>query len=188
MMQKIIIQLAAAGLLCLMMAACQGQAPQENPAVGEPYPELVEQETAAASRPPNSFVKGSGYEGVILTQERAAAVGENLFGGEIQGYWVPTQADIQSLEEKLLPFIRDNQAVFGGAAPGADRLSRYKRQYVGIIQDGQRVIFVNLLCQAPSEDWQREFLLVMDGGACFFQVKYRLDTGSFFDLKVNGEA
>ncbi len=178
--------------LLLAATACQGPGSQENQgeitAGQEPYPEMAAQETTAAKRPPNTRVNTSHSEGVILTQERAAAAGENLFGAEVQGYWVPAEADIQAMEQNLLPFVQENQAAFGSAELNEDRLSQYKRQYLGIIQDGQRVIFTNFLCQAPGDDWQREYIFMLDGGACFFRVKYRLDTGTFHDLQVNGDA
>jgi hypothetical protein len=64
----------------------------------------------------------------------------------------------------------------------------YKRQYLGILENGEQIIYANFFCDATFEEWRQEFVLVNDGGDCFFQVKYNVATGEFYDFSVNGEA
>ncbi len=48
---------------------------------------------------------------------------------------------------------------------------------------------INALCDTwGQKDLHKEFVMVFDGGACYFQIKYNLKTGEFSNLEVNGEA
>jgi hypothetical protein len=64
----------------------------------------------------------------------------------------------------------------------------YMRQYLGIIEGGEEIIYANFFCTDHETDWHNEFVFVMDGGDCFFSVKHNPGSGEFFDLSVNGES
>jgi pimeloyl-ACP methyl ester carboxylesterase len=104
------------------------------------------------------------------------------------GDWTPTQEMIALLEWRLPEYLAQNQNKFNATKPPiVERLAQYKTQYWGEIENGKRVIFVNAMCRA-FPDWQTRRIFVADGGDCFFNVKYNADSGTFFDLLVNGEA
>jgi hypothetical protein len=64
----------------------------------------------------------------------------------------------------------------------------YKRQYVGLLKNKQRLIWGKFFCSALGTNWRREPIDVDDGGDCYFQVLFNVDTGQFSELMVNGEA
>ncbi|TAH53690.1 MAG: hypothetical protein EYC68_02790 [Chloroflexota bacterium] len=104
------------------------------------------------------------------------------------GAFVPDEATIAALEMRLPDFLVQHQSQFNAAqAPIVERLENYRLQYWGEIENGKRVIVVNALCRA-FENWQTQRVLVLDGGDCFFNLKYDVDAGSFYDLAVNREA
>jgi hypothetical protein len=43
------------------------------------------------------------------------------------------------------------------------------------------------LCEAP-DDWKSSYIMVADGGSCFWNALYNVDTGELEYLIVNGEA
>ena len=45
-----------------------------------------------------------------------------------------------------------------------------------------------LLYTEPGLHWRKEWVLVMDGGDCFFQLQFDVESGTFTALMVNGEA
>lgn len=105
--------------------------------------------------------------------------------------WTPQPADVIQLEAGLDTFLRstnDADANFRQSPPIWERLPTYKRQYFGIIDNNQRIIFANFFCDDFGIDFHQELVVVDDGGDCFFGVKFDLETGIFFDLYVNGEA
>ncbi|MCG3141393.1 MAG: hypothetical protein HDKAJFGB_02674 [Anaerolineae bacterium] len=104
------------------------------------------------------------------------------------GAWTPDAAMIAELETRLPAYLAQRQTEFSALkAPIAERLAQYKFQYWGEMQNDKRVIVVNAFC-ADFEDWQTRRVFVLDGGDCFFQLKYDIASGTFFDLQVNGEA
>ena len=136
---------------------------------------------------PNRVVSTGTFEGVIFTQEHAAQQG-GAFGGAIEGYWTPSQADAIALETGLPAYLQANAGYFQPQPPIWERLEDYKRQYLGIQENGKRVIYANYFCEAHNTDWENQFVLVIDGGDCYFQIKFEIDTHRFYDLRVNGEA
>lgn len=67
----------------------------------------------------------------------------------------------------------------------------YYRQYVGFIDNkGNRIIFINAVCKAYGQksDLTKNWIFVLDGGSCFYQIKIDLTNKKCFDFSVNGEA
>jgi len=98
--------------------------------------------------------------------------------------------EITALEEKLPAYVRDHYKN-GGKDPLWKRAPRYKRQYFGTARQGQRVVYANFFCQVPStraHDWHTVPVMVMDGGDCYFSIKYDAKRGAFYDFMVNGDA
>ncbi|MBN1148062.1 MAG: hypothetical protein JXA78_12460 [Anaerolineales bacterium] len=135
----------------------------------------------------NQVVITSTFEGVIFTEEHAAQQGR-IFGDSVQGYWTPSQADVIALETGLPAFLQVSPGFFQPQPPIWERLQNYKRQYLGIQENGKRVIYANFFCQAPAVDWKNQLVMVADGGDCYFQIKFEVDAHRFYDLQVNSEA
>ncbi len=119
----------------------------------------------------------------ILAAVIAVAVGS--WAAVPGGSWSPAPEQINEIRSSLEPFVRQEAAEQHRQLPN---WSRYSFQYQGQLDDGQRVIFVNAFCISPPEYAQRQFVLVFDGGPCFFQVKYDPNKKRFFQLMFNGEA
>ncbi len=130
----------------------------------------VEGPTRVEPPPPtvSSLVEINGHPGVILDVA--------TYRHDVEG-WTPTEADLQEAEDAVL------------AAPAGDRAPQIDgyRQYVGIIEDGQRKIVVNSMCM-ELDGWTESYIEVADGGSCFWNAVYNVDTGELESLIVNGEA
>jgi len=62
----------------------------------------------------------------------------------------------------------------------------YTYQYKMINEHNLKIhAFCNL---GKNQDLYSDFILVMDGGTCYFDVHYNTVLGQFIDLNVNGEA
>lgn len=133
-----------------------------------------------------------GEHWVIFSAEQASEwnVGSwFLQDGENLEYWTPTGDHVLALEKELGAFLQANPDHFYERnIPVWDRLEEYNRQYIGIHLDDKQVIYANYFCDSAQLDWRNDFVLVMDGGDCFFQFKYDVDSAEFFDLQVNGSA
>jgi hypothetical protein len=126
------------------------------------------------------------------------------------GFWTPSVPEVMKMEERLPGYLREQldsppprrgprARGHGGRRdlleppprvnpPLWKRVFAYKRQYVGLVKRGRHVIWGNFFCDTPRADWRHEPVSVDDGGDCYFQVEYDVDTGRFSELLVNGEA
>lgn len=124
------------------------------------------------------LVIGQGYEGVILPPNAGPA-----FGFQNLTFWMPEESQIQALEAEI-----ENYLGLRGLGPFGFKIREYKRQYLGVEENGQKLIYANFFCDALGIDWQKEPVIIADGGSCYFQVRFNPETGEFTDLQFNGEA
>jgi len=136
----------------------------------------------------NRLVRTSSFEGVIFTQQNAELLNRILGDNTISAYWTPSQADVIALESGLNNYLQSVATRFPQGPPSEERLSEYHRQYLGIIEEGRRVIYANYFCEDGNQDWENQFVMVQDGGICFFQLKFEVGTSRYYDLQINGEA
>lgn len=142
----------------------------------------------AACNPVRPPEPNANSKGVIFTAEQSEA--ELYFiAPNATGAWQPSAADVAKLEADLPAFLQSAENPWLRTDPPIwEREPEYMRQYLGIVENGEKLIYANFFCSDSGGDWQEEFVLVMDGGDCYFQVKYNPTTGEFFDFSVNGEA
>ena len=130
----------------------------------------------------SQIMRGAEYQGVLFTEGQV----DRLYVGET-AFWTPTAEDVAALEAGLGAFLQKR------ADPRLDAqvlptLPSYNRQYVGIIEDGRRKVYVLFYCDIPLEELQDDILIVLDGGDCYFQLKYDIEDKMFDELMVNGQA
>jgi hypothetical protein len=136
----------------------------------------------------NRLVRTSTFEGVIFSQQNAEALSRFAGGNTVSGYWTPTQADVIALETGLNNYLKSVASLFPQEPPTKERLSEYHRQYLGIIEDGKQVIYANFFCEDANQDWKNQYVIVQDGGSCYFQLKFEVGASRYYDLHINGEA
>ena len=111
-----------------------------------------------------------------------------------QGFWTPTPSDVRGLEARLPTYLRSPKARKAAAyccpqpVPLATRAPSYKRQYVGVLDHGRRLIHASFFCEASGSDWHRTPVDVDDGGDCYFQIDYDVRKRRFESISVNGGA
>lgn len=144
---------------------------------------ISQQLTGCKSRPDKAtivLVRGEGFTGAIFPAEKKLYV----FGPAAQS-WTPSESDVRSSEKELPSFLSRSALQSPDALVISKSLSSYKRQYAGIVANGQKEIFINLFCNAFGTDWTKEPVIVLDGGSCFFQVRFSMKTRSFDNLQIN---
>jgi hypothetical protein len=72
--------------------------------------------------------------------------------------------------------------------PLSQRAPAYKRQYVGVLDRGRRLIHASFFCEAPQGDWHHTAVDVDDGADCYLQVDYDVRRRRFASIAVNGGA
>ena len=122
--------------------------------------------------------------GVIIDTDAIELDVVQSYVNNVEDLWTPTQDDVLQLEAGLATYLQQN------AEPEHTRvwqeLADYKRQYVGIIQDGQPSIYTNFFCEGNISETLT--MLPLGGGDCYFQVIYNVDRDLFSYLNVHGES
>ncbi|HKU52107.1 MAG TPA: hypothetical protein VJQ25_06555 [Nitrospira sp.] len=124
-------------------------------------------------------------------EAKAQSLGDWLAtNGQTAEYWTPSEDNVLALENGLGSYLEQSNSESFNQQPLPiwERLDEYNRQYIGILLDNKKVIYANYFCDSSQIDWRKDFVFVMDGGDCFFQFKYDVDSAEFFDLQVNGNA
>ncbi len=123
-----------------------------------------------------------------------SAVGEMLHqcsrGAPARGEatWQPGARDIRALEAMLpraLTAARPSRDPTNWAAAP----SGWRRQYVGIVLTGKRLIYGNFFpgdAKAEWPSWRRRPMIVCDGGPRFFGVVYDVAARRIVSLDFNG--
>lgn len=173
------LALATLGVAAVAVAACTAP-----PAPTAPEPPRPDAATTGEPQEETSIVKlsGAGYEGVVVPAAEGTRFFHALTGESVEA-WTPAQSDVEALEAALPAFLQSTP--HHGRPDLATRVATYRRQYVGVVQGGRRLIYVNAFCDRP-ERWEREPVGVDDGGDCYFQVFWAPAPGTFERLTVNG--
>ena len=100
--------------------------------------------------------------------------------------WLPEWQDIVRLEAALPAAVAaspDRRDLVVGQLP-----TGWKRQYVGILRNGERFIYGNFYPARSGIEEGRiaEPLIICDGGPAYFGVEYDLKAGGFSHLAFNG--
>jgi hypothetical protein len=128
---------------------------------------------------------------VILTPEQAPRLMKpcSRAGPEgVSGFWMPTADDVV-LMEKDLPLFMSRSGIMRP-------MSDYCRQYVGVIANGRKIIYINAIPISDAEDqemdpedrmqWKKEPAIVCDGGPEFWGAEFDLVAKEFLHLAGNG--
>lgn len=99
---------------------------------------------------------------------------------DITDYWTPSVADAQQMEALLPNFLLNS--------PIHRQFSDYYRQYVGVIANGRKLVFVSAFV-TPSEwhmHWKSDPVAVCGGGSDYWRVAFDPQTKEFSHWNVNG--
>jgi len=102
------------------------------------------------------------------------------------GAWRPSSSDVLRLQDEIEPAI----AKLAGSKFGRFRpWQEYQFQFQGQQSDSGPFVSISALCSVnDSQDLTERFVVVLDGGTCFFEVKYDPKSQRFYDLLVHGDA
>jgi hypothetical protein len=100
------------------------------------------------------------------------------------GTWTPKNADVKSIESHLRR-VSDLQM----SGRRIEHPERYFRQYIGIVVNNRKLIYVNAFCGrsfSRGKGRPQRLVNMCDGGSCFWGAVYDVATKQFSDLSING--
>ena len=95
----------------------------------------------------------------------------------------PSLEQVQDLERDLSTYLKANHPEL------FKKWTAYYRQYMGIQQvQGVKKIRGNFLCEVDGNRWKEQWIMVKDGGDCYFNFSYEVEEKKIIEFSVNGEA
>jgi hypothetical protein len=106
---------------------------------------------------------------------------------EVKGEVTPNNLNINTIEDKLWKYISKSSYEFH---PRKSYIYQYKLLYNGelIIHAYCNMTFDGQYSFFKKSDLSKRFLGVLDGGSCYFQLRYDTSSKQFVALSVNGVA
>jgi len=138
------------------------------------------------------YVKGKCFDGYIFPKEYVGIIPLD----SVKEKYTPSKEDILNAEnilEEQLAFLNKKLINQGNGCPIVHKkLKKYKRQYIGLInENGEKVVWINFIWakkEGVLTKWDKEVIIVLDGCSYYWNVKVNLDKQKLFDLSVNGSA
>jgi hypothetical protein len=96
----------------------------------------------------------------------------------IASYWRPTPSMIGDLETRLPTFLAYESRL--------QPLAHYVRQYAGVVSEGRTLIYASFVTVAADIPWQRQVVVLCDGGNRAWGVAYDVDRKAFDTVHING--
>jgi hypothetical protein len=100
------------------------------------------------------------------------------------GTWSPSPSQVGVARQSIEAFVKNEAAKQHLTLVD---WAHYTFQYQGHTLRGRKIIYVNAFCEEPPAYATKEFVVIMDGGTCFFQAFYDLRTRRFVGIAFNGE-
>jgi hypothetical protein len=101
------------------------------------------------------------------------------------GTWVIDEATTADAKRVLELALWDEMHGAGEELPA---WSSYTFQFQGRTEDGRKLIYINALCSTPPETAATEWILVLDGGKCYFEAYYDPESKEIVSIQFNGVA
>ena len=95
----------------------------------------------------------------------------------VGGSWTPT-SELAAIQTELKSFVEASAKRENKVLP---KWGTYTFQYQGRGEASKRFVFINAFCSKPPADVKKQMVVVLDGGACFFNVKYDQQRRFLFD-------
>jgi len=134
----------------------------------------------------NAEGKSMPHHRVIFSTEETAKVA-HIVHAEAP-FWMPALEQVQELESLLPTYLKRHPP--RDDKPVGNIFFACGRQYFGVTRGGQKLIYLNAFCNPERFDrrWEKEIILVQDGGSCYFQVYFSPASSEFMHLHYNGQA
>ena len=174
----------------------------------KPSPAKRHMTCAAAAALLTCFISPAAADGFEYSQAASVRVSDGVIFGvkdaetylqfcggrcKIAGYWMPAKEDVARFDADFMSYLatwHDPRAKWVRKMHDEDG---YLKQYLGYIgKDGRRHIYVNGFCKTyefePPPGMPTRFIIVDDGGECYFQANYDPVKHVINRLSVNGRA
>lgn len=109
--------------------------------------------------------------------------------GLFKGHCKPSTVSIAEIND-IEAFVKQQVAIYNKKSTGfIAKPEKYFKQFIAVIDaNGEKVVWVNCMCEVMGDSWKKTTYIVFDGGSCYFQLKINLTKRVAYDFYTNGLA
>lgn len=123
----------------------------------------------------------------LLPADQIGEWAKNFGGDSHAESWEPTLGDMNDAEGALVQLAELSRSA-PEAAGRIENPGDYYRQYLAVMVDGRKKMFLNAFCSIDQNaDWRKRLIVARDGGRCFWHAMYDPATQRYSDQMVNGK-
>ena len=144
----------------------------------------------AVNTPALPVVVGVGAPAVIIPVEVARS--DNHLSALYQSFWFPSKEVVGEAEQRLRGFLeseKHNATGYSGTKiPDIlENLGQYRRQYVGVVVDGEQRILFNVLTreQHKYSDWRQHYVYLIEGASDCWRVEYLVSSRQYTNFNAS---
>lgn len=145
------------------------------------------------------LLKGLPYEAARFpvthySEEDLKHVSYSGTGEEVTALWLPSETELASFEEALKNELtaKVTDAPYNPYRDVLEHYNAYKRQYIGAVLNGEKVIIATLdrCSDFAAGQLEARFISVLpfDGGTCFLELVFHPKSKTFPHFYIHGEA
>lgn len=128
-----------------------------------------------------SSTKREELENTIVPAHRAEFTARAM-GQDGVVFWTPSKADVASALARIPAFLATEAPALGR------HLGRYRRQFIGVLIDGQKRLYCNFLpLDTANADGHSQPVVEKDNEAAPFQVEYDIESKHCLSLRLRGK-
>jgi hypothetical protein len=110
--------------------------------------------------------------------------------------WIPTSKDYSVIDKIILKAITENKDIYKLEKLNVNTYRNYFKQLVCYIDEkNDSIVYINALCYDSNflfkdneiYNWNKQLIIVNDGGECYWTIKINISKHSFFDFYVNDD-
>ena len=108
---------------------------------------------------------------------------QNIFDGNVKSATI-SLAEIREIEK----LIKKRIDIYNkGNQWPIIKSEKYFKQFITVINpSGEKIVWVNCMCQVIDDYWKKHIPHVSDGGSCYFRLKINLSRNEVYDFYTNG--
>jgi len=104
---------------------------------------------------------------------------DSLLNCSVEKYNIEAQKCFEEIERSQ-PDLKPKKSDF------VIELNDYKRQYTPVLNSkGERIVWIDCLCETMNHNWKKEKPFIKDGGKCFFSLTINLKTTKSTDITTH---
>jgi len=111
------------------------------------------------------------------------ASAENIWVKAKGGIWEPNDTTLIAMKSGIERYVKTEAKIRNRQLL---RWDKYVFQYIAYKEKDKKYLLVNGICDIKDRERLENFMIIDDGGSCYFSFKFNPENKQYYDLSING--